>query len=103
MWNSDRTAERPSVVVLFVERSSEGRVRLPLRQCEVIAPGVGVEVLVAENVIDLAVVRIGSALRIEAFDSAGGHAELGRQSRGDYLEFTERVHRRCGFVERRPV
>ena len=58
----------------------------------VIEPGVGVERIVAEKVVDGAVDLVGAALHLQHHGGAARVAELGRRVARQHLHFFERIH-----------
>ena len=67
----------------------------------VIEEVVGVERLVAHEVVCRAVKRVGTGLRSEAHDAAAGLTEFGFEAVGIDCEFSDRFDRGC--VVRNPI
>src|SRR5947209_218283 len=84
--------------------SSGWRLYKPAIECteiKVIEPGISVQIFIAKNVIDHAVVRVSSGSRRKTFHSAGGTAEVRRNRRSSYFEFLKCLYRRSCLIERR--
>src|SRR5579862_554058 len=100
MRNDEGATERSSVVVLPIQwRGIGSSIRRILGKKIIVAPVICIEVFIAEYLVQVAVISVGAALGVKAFNSTGRLAELGGNRRRQDFKFAKRVDRRSSLVE----